>query len=135
MSMDHPEGFGSASASEVPARPPGPGYNFRPRSRSATAEHRSQEPALGTRGTPRRGVHTRPAIHNSANFPYPQWSGKSHSCKLSHSENKHRDNFTRLDHIVESAIFPADARHSRGRDEFPPFRTDAQPDSGWGQHR
>jgi len=37
MSMDHPEGFGSASASEVPTRPPGPGYNFRPRSRSATA--------------------------------------------------------------------------------------------------
>ena len=37
MSMDHPEGFGSASASEVPARPPGPGYNFRPRSRSAAA--------------------------------------------------------------------------------------------------
>ena len=35
--MDHPEGLGSASASEVPARPPGPGYNFRPRSRSATA--------------------------------------------------------------------------------------------------
>jgi len=37
MSMDHPEGLGSASASEVPARPPGSGYNFRPRSRSATA--------------------------------------------------------------------------------------------------
>ena len=37
MSMDHPEGLGSASASEVPACPPGPGYNFRPRSRSATA--------------------------------------------------------------------------------------------------
>jgi len=37
MSMDHPEGLGSASASEVPTRPPGPGYNFRPRSRSATA--------------------------------------------------------------------------------------------------
>ena len=35
--MDHPEGFGSASASEVPTCPPGPGYNFRPRSRSATA--------------------------------------------------------------------------------------------------
>jgi len=35
MSMDHPEGLGSAW--EVPARPPGSGYNFRPRSRSATA--------------------------------------------------------------------------------------------------
>ena len=35
--MDHPEGLGSASASEVPARPPGSGYNFRPRSSSATA--------------------------------------------------------------------------------------------------
>jgi len=35
--MDHPEGLGSATASEVPARPPGSGYNFRPRSRSATA--------------------------------------------------------------------------------------------------
>ena len=35
--MDHPEGLGSASASEVPTCPPGPGYNFRPRSRSATA--------------------------------------------------------------------------------------------------
>jgi len=35
--MDHPEDLGSASASEVPARPPGSGYNFRPRSRSATA--------------------------------------------------------------------------------------------------
>ena len=29
--------MGSASASEVSARPPGSGYNFRPRSRSATA--------------------------------------------------------------------------------------------------
>ena len=37
MSMDHPEGLRSASASEVPTCPPGPGYNFRPRSRSATA--------------------------------------------------------------------------------------------------
>jgi len=35
--MDHPEVLGSASASEVPVRPPGSGYNFRPRSRSATA--------------------------------------------------------------------------------------------------
>ena len=37
--MNHPEGLGSASASEVPARPPGSRYiyNFRPRSRSATA--------------------------------------------------------------------------------------------------
>jgi len=35
--MDHPEGLRSASASEVPTCPPGPGYNFRPRSRSATA--------------------------------------------------------------------------------------------------
>jgi len=52
MSMDHPEDLGSASALEVPARPPGSGYNFRPRSRSATAPKNRR---LGSVETPGAG--------------------------------------------------------------------------------
>ena len=48
--MDHPEVLGSASASEVPARPPGSGYNFRPRSRSATATKNRRLGSVETQG-------------------------------------------------------------------------------------
>ena len=134
MSMDHPEGLGSASASEVPARPPGSGYNFRPRSRSATAPKNRRLGSVELQGV--HGVHTRPASHYSANFPHTQWSGKSHSGKHTHSwkrRNKHPNNFPRLDDRVESAIFPADARHSRGRDESSPFHTDSRHPQGRGR--
>ena len=48
--MEYREVMGSASASEVPARPPGSGYNFRPRSRSATAPKNRRLGSVETQG-------------------------------------------------------------------------------------
>ena len=60
------------------------------------------------------------------------------SCKHPHSwkrRNIHRNNFPRLDDRVESAIFPADARHSRGRDESSKSHTDSRHPQGRGRIR
>ena len=72
MSMDHPEGLGSASASEVPARPPGPGYNFRPRSRSATAPKNRR---LGSVETPSAGSTLDLPTITPPNPPTPRGAG------------------------------------------------------------
>ena len=72
MSMDHPEGLGSASASEVPARPPGPGYNFRPRSRSATAPKNRR---LGSVETPGAGSTLDLPTITPPNSPTPRGAG------------------------------------------------------------
>jgi len=72
MSMDHPEGFGSASASEVPARPPGPGYNFRPRSRSATGPKNRR---LGSVETPGAGSTLDLPHITPPNSPTPRGAG------------------------------------------------------------
>jgi len=72
MSMDHPEGLGSASASEVPARPPGPGYNFRPRSRSATAPKNRR---LGSVETPGAGSTLDLPNITPPNSPTPRGAG------------------------------------------------------------
>ena len=70
--MDHPEGFGSASASEVPARPPGPGYNFRPRSRSATGPKNRR---LGSVETPGAGSTLDLPTITPPNSPTPRGAG------------------------------------------------------------
>jgi len=70
--MDHPEGFGSASASEVPTRPPGPGYNFRPRSRSATAPKNRR---LGSVETPGAGSTLDLPTITQPNSPTPRGAG------------------------------------------------------------
>jgi len=70
--MDHPEGLGSASASEVPARPPGPGYNFRPRSRSATAPKNRR---LGSVETPGAGSTLDLPTITPPNSPTPRGAG------------------------------------------------------------
>jgi len=70
--MDHPEGFGSASASEVPACPPGPGYNFRPRSRSATAPKNRR---LGSVETPGAGSALDLPNITPPNSPTPRGAG------------------------------------------------------------
>ena len=70
--MDHPEGLGSASASEVPARPPGPGYNFRPRSRSATAPKNRR---LGSVETPGAGSTLDLPNITPPNSPTPRGAG------------------------------------------------------------
>ena len=70
--MDHPEGLGSASASEVPTRPPGPGYNFRPRSRSATAPKNRR---LGSVETPGAGSTLDLPAVTPPNSPTPRGAG------------------------------------------------------------
>jgi len=72
MSMEHPEGFGSASASEVLAPPPGPGYNFRPRSRSATAPKNRR---LGSVETPGAGSTLDQSTTTPPNSPTPRGAG------------------------------------------------------------
>ena len=72
MSMDHPEGLVSASASEVPTCPPGPGYNFRPRSRSATAPKNRR---LGSVETPGAGSTLDLPTITSPNSPTPRGAG------------------------------------------------------------
>ena len=70
--MDHPEGLGSASASEVPTCPPGPGYNFRPRSRSATAPKNRR---LGSVETPGAGSTLDLPTITPPNSPTPRGAG------------------------------------------------------------
>ena len=70
--MDHPEGLGSASASEVPTCPPGPGYNFRPRSRSATAPKNRR---LGSVETPGAGSTLDLPNITPPNSPTPRGAG------------------------------------------------------------
>jgi len=70
--MDHPKGLGFASASEVPARPPGSGYNFRPRSRSATAPKNRR---LGSVETPSAGSTLDLPTVTPPNSPTPRGAG------------------------------------------------------------
>jgi len=72
--MEHPEGLGSASASEVPARPPGLGYNFklRPRSHSATAPKNRR---LGHVETPGAGSTLDLPTTTPPNPPTPRGAG------------------------------------------------------------
>jgi len=72
--MDHPEGLGSASASEVPAHPPGSGYNFRPRSRSATAPKNRRLGSVELQGV--GSALDLPAI-TPPNSPTPRGTGNS----------------------------------------------------------
>ena len=70
--MDHPEGLGYASASEVPARPRGSGYNFQPRSRSATAPKNRR---LGSVETPGAGSTLDLPTVTPPNSPTPRGAG------------------------------------------------------------
>ena len=74
MSMDHTEGLGAASASEVPARPPGSGYNFRPRSRSATAPKNRRLGSVELQGV--GSTQDLPAV-TPPNSPTPSGAGNS----------------------------------------------------------
>jgi len=70
--MGNREVKGSASASEVPTRPAGSGYNFRPRSRSATTAPKNRR--LGSVETEGAGSTLDPPV-TPPNSPSPSGAG------------------------------------------------------------
>jgi len=110
--MDHPEVLGSASASEVPARPPGSGYNFRPRSRSATAPKNRRLGSVETQGA--GSTLDLPTV-TPPNSPTPSGAGNPtsniHTHTRKHANTHFHNNHPRLGDHVESTKFHTDSQH------------------------